>query len=77
MPIRHVHYTEFPLLENSQTWGEVGGFGFACEGTLITRTVLKKKKKEKKNVDLVQILLKRRSQLKKVFTMSKKRTLRP
>lgn len=34
MPIRHVHDTEFPLLENSQVWGEVGGVGFACEGTL-------------------------------------------
>lgn len=72
MPIRHLHYIEFPLLENSQMWGEAGGLASPVrEHYKVTKTV------KKKNVELVQILLKRRSLLKKVFTMSKKRKLKP
>lgn len=68
----------FLFLKIARRGGRLGGLALPVrEHYKITRTVLKKKKKEKKNVDLVQILLKRRSQLKKVFTMSKKRTLRP
>ena len=53
-------------------WGEAGGLASPVrEHYKVTRTV------KKKNVELVQILLKRRSLLKKVFTMSKKRKLKP